>query len=76
MLGPRLKALVADLYALTRYVDVKYQPSGTNDEESEHRLAQLHDQLPSNEPGALMNLVNAAFVSEDDEETRACKSLF
>ncbi|GJX94469.1 cysteine-rich receptor-like protein kinase 8 [Tanacetum coccineum] len=35
------------------------------------------DQLPSNEPGALMNLdVNAAFVSEDDEETRACKSLF
>ncbi|GJY66510.1 transcription factor PIF1 [Tanacetum coccineum] len=53
------------------------RPSGTNDEESEHRLAQLQDQLPSNEPGALMNLdVNAAFVSEDDEETRACKSLF
>ncbi|GJV01634.1 reverse transcriptase domain-containing protein [Tanacetum coccineum] len=35
------------------------------------------DELPSNELGALMNLdVNAAFVSEDDEETRACKSLF
>ncbi|GJU09369.1 ribonuclease H-like domain-containing protein [Tanacetum coccineum] len=77
ILDPRLKALAADLYALTRYVDAKDRPSGTNDEESEHRLAQLQDQLPSNEPGALMNLVvNAAFVSEDDEETRACKSLF
>ncbi|GJW79549.1 pescadillo [Tanacetum coccineum] len=66
-----------NLYALTRYVDAKDRPSGTNDEESEHRLAQLQDQLPSNEPGALMNLVvNAAFVSEDDEETRDCKSLF
>ncbi|GKA94169.1 hypothetical protein Tco_0816155 [Tanacetum coccineum] len=30
-----------------------------------------------NEQGALMNLVvYATFVSEDDEETRACKSLF
>ncbi|GKC48439.1 hypothetical protein Tco_1066161, partial [Tanacetum coccineum] len=56
---PQLKAFAAD------------QPSETNDEESEHRLAQLQDKLPSKEPGALMNLVvNAAFVSEDDEETR------
>ncbi|GJX40865.1 hypothetical protein Tco_0255855 [Tanacetum coccineum] len=50
ILDPRLKALAADLYALTRYVDAKDRPSGTNDEESEHRLAQLQDQLPSNEP--------------------------
>ncbi|GJU90677.1 pescadillo [Tanacetum coccineum] len=77
ILDPRLKALAADLYALTRYVDAKDRTSGANDEESELRLAQLQDQLPSNEPGALMNLVvNAAFVSEDDEETRACKTLF
>ncbi|GKA41203.1 pescadillo [Tanacetum coccineum] len=77
ILDPRLKALAADLYALTRYVDAKDRTSGTNDEEFELRLAQLEDQLPSNEPGALMNLVvNAAFVSEDDEETRACKTLF
>nr|GEU37599.1 pescadillo homolog [Tanacetum cinerariifolium] len=77
ILDPRLKDLAADLYALTRYVDAQDRPSGTNDEESEHSLAQLQDQLPSNEPGALMNLVvNAAFVSEDDEETRVCKSLF
>nr|GEU76986.1 ribonuclease H-like domain-containing protein [Tanacetum cinerariifolium] len=77
ILDSRLKALAIDLYALTRYVDAKDRPSGTNDEESEHRLAQLQDQLPSNEPCALMNLVvNAAFVSADEEETRACKSLF
>nr|GEW20137.1 integrase, catalytic region, zinc finger, CCHC-type, peptidase aspartic, catalytic [Tanacetum cinerariifolium] len=45
--------------------------------ESEHRLAQLQYQFPSDEPGAWMNLVvNAYFVSEDDEETMACKSLF
>ncbi|GJV46936.1 pescadillo, partial [Tanacetum coccineum] len=51
ILDPRLKALAADLYALTRYVDAKDRTSGTNDEESELRLAQLEDQLPSNEPG-------------------------
>nr|GEV63858.1 pescadillo homolog [Tanacetum cinerariifolium] len=62
---------VEDLYALTRYVDAQDRPSGTNDEESEHSLPQLQDQLPSNELGALMNLVaNTAFMSEDDEETR------
>ncbi|GJR41838.1 pescadillo [Tanacetum coccineum] len=77
IIDPRLKALAADLYALTRYVGAKDRTNGTNDEESELRLAQLHDQLPSNEPGALMNLVvNAIFVSENDEETRVCKPLF
>ncbi|GKB64054.1 pescadillo [Tanacetum coccineum] len=74
IIDPRLKALAADLYALTRYVGAKDRTNGTNDEESELRLAQLHDQLPSNEPGALMNLVvNAIFVSENDEETRVSR---
>nr|GEU73174.1 pescadillo homolog [Tanacetum cinerariifolium] len=77
IIDPRLKALATDLYALTRYVDAKDRPSGTNDKESEHRLVQLQDQIPSNELGALMNLVvNAAFASVDEEETRSCKSLF
>nr|GEV25099.1 pescadillo-like protein [Tanacetum cinerariifolium] len=66
-----------DLYALKRYVGAKDRTNGTNDEESEFKLAQLEDQLPSNEPLAMMNLVvNATFVSEDDEETRVCKILF
>lgn len=45
--------------------------------ESELRLAQLQHQLPANEPGALMNLVeDASGENEDDKETRECKSLF
>ncbi|GKB94625.1 putative reverse transcriptase domain-containing protein [Tanacetum coccineum] len=71
ILDPQLKPLAADLYALTRYVGAKYQTNGTKDKESELRLARLQDQLPSNESGALMNLVvNATFVSENDDETR------
>ncbi|GJX86416.1 pescadillo [Tanacetum coccineum] len=42
---------------MLRYVGAKERTNGTNDEESELRVAQLQDQLPSNEPGALMNLV-------------------
>ena len=46
-------------------------------EESELRLAQLQHQLPSNEPGALMNLVEAADdEEEEDADTRDCKKLF
>lgn len=46
-------------------------------DESDLRLAQLQHQLPSNEPGALMNLVeDASSENDDDEETRECKSLF
>ncbi|KAH7847532.1 hypothetical protein Vadar_027245 [Vaccinium darrowii] len=46
-------------------------------DESELRLAQLQHQLPSNEPGALMHLIeNASGEEEDDEETRECKALF
>ncbi|KAK9272607.1 hypothetical protein L1049_002982 [Liquidambar formosana] len=53
------------------------QQKGTQPDESELRLAQLQHQLPSNEPGALMHLVeDAAGEDEDDEETMKCKSLF
>ncbi|KAL4578349.1 hypothetical protein LXL04_014471 [Taraxacum kok-saghyz] len=77
ILDPRLKALAADLYALTRYVNAKDKKDVGNNEESELRLAQLQDQLPANEPGALMHLVeNTADENEEDEETRACKNLF
>ncbi|GAA0186520.1 RNA metabolism protein [Lithospermum erythrorhizon] len=45
--------------------------------ESELRLAQLQQQLPSNEPGALMHLIeDASGVDEEDAETKACKNLF
>ncbi|KAH0654493.1 hypothetical protein KY290_031649 [Solanum tuberosum] len=95
ILDPRLEALAADLYALSRYFDnrasmtestttsfsesdvSKDQGKGPNYDESELRLAQLQQQLPSNEPGALMHLVqNAAETDEDDSETRECKTLF
>ncbi|GJT12751.1 hypothetical protein Tco_0859793 [Tanacetum coccineum] len=46
------------------YVDAKDRTNGTNDEQY---------LLPRNEQGAV---VNAAFRSEDDEATTACKSLF
>nr|XP_043629428.1 pescadillo homolog [Erigeron canadensis] len=77
ILDPRLKALAADLYALTRYVDAENRTNGASTEESELRLAQLQDQLPANEPGALMHLVDDAVEeNDDDEETKACKTLF
>lgn len=45
--------------------------------ESELRLAQLQHQLPSNEPGALMHLVeDVSGEDEEDEDTRECKKLF
>ncbi|XXG45186.1 hypothetical protein AAC387_Pa02g0337 [Persea americana] len=95
ILDPRLEALAADLYALSRYVaassrsaqlkpnDISSGPEqaevkeATTADESDLRLAQLQHQLPANEPGALMNLVeDASSENEDDEETRECKSLF
>ena len=46
-------------------------------DESELRLAQLQHQLPSNEPGALMHLMEGAECeNEDDQDTKECKSLF
>lgn len=55
----------------------KDQVEGPNYDESELRLAQLQQQIPSNEPGALMHLVqNATETDEDDSDTRECKTLF
>jgi pescadillo protein len=55
----------------------KAHQKGSELDESELRLAQLQHQLPSNEPGALMHLIeNASGEEEDDEETRECKALF
>ncbi|KAH6778707.1 pescadillo-like protein [Perilla frutescens var. hirtella] len=87
ILDPRLEALAADLYALSRYLDANGQSSsmsseaitssGSDQAESELRLAQFQQQLSSNEPGALMNLVeDAAREDEDDLETQQCKNLF
>ncbi|EOY02494.1 Pescadillo-related [Theobroma cacao] len=89
ILDPRLEALAADLYALSRYFDANYKTSvqepqvaGSSiseqeQEESNLRLAQLQRQLPANEPGALMHLVqDAASETEEDEATRDCKNLF
>lgn len=60
----------------SREEQVEVKKDGTNDE-SELRLAQLQHQLPANEPGALMYLVEDATVEdEDDKDTRECKSLF
>ncbi|KAK6159547.1 hypothetical protein DH2020_006861 [Rehmannia glutinosa] len=96
ILDPRLEALAADLYALSRYFDANAQSSsvktkavtsgseqtehqheGTKLDESELRLAQLQQQLPSNEAGALMHLVeDAGGEDEEDLETQECKNLF
>ncbi|KAJ0112827.1 hypothetical protein Patl1_02820 [Pistacia atlantica] len=70
-----------ELYALSRYFDTNYrtaeQIDGTERDESELRLAQLQHQLPSNEPGALMQLVKgSADENEEDEDTKECKKLF
>ncbi|EPS64320.1 hypothetical protein M569_10461, partial [Genlisea aurea] len=89
ILDPRLEALAADLYALSRHFDAsssrkKTLQSKTDEQmetaldESELRLAQLQQQLPTNEPGALMQIVEgvAATDDEDDVETKECRHLF
>ncbi|XP_020203485.1 pescadillo homolog [Cajanus cajan] len=98
ILDPRLEALAADLYALSRYVSGNTRPSIVNSEasqsepaqietkkneaetgteKSELRLAQLQHQLPSNEPGALMHLVEEVTgEDEEDQDTKECKNLF
>ncbi|WCJ38402.1 pescadillo-related [Euphorbia peplus] len=80
ILDPQLEALAAGLYALSRYIDVHSSrpvESGAEAQESEVRLAQLQHQLPSNEPGALMRLVqDTAHEDEDDQDTKDCKNLF
>lgn len=55
----------------------EHQQDGTKPDESELRLAQLQQQLPSNEPGALMHLVEDADREDDEDlETQECKNLF
>ncbi|PWZ56512.1 hypothetical protein Zm00014a_011884 [Zea mays] len=55
---------------------VKNKASSKADE-SEFRLAQLQHQLPTNEPGALMNLVEESTADDaDDDDTKDCKGLF
>ncbi|XP_062016516.1 pescadillo homolog [Rosa rugosa] len=88
ILDPRLEAFAAELYALSRYFDassrssvldpqVSSLPGSGKVDESELRLAQLQHQLPSNEPGALMGLVeNVPGEDEEDNDTMMCKELF
>ncbi|XP_020582372.1 pescadillo homolog [Phalaenopsis equestris] len=46
-------------------------------EASDVRLAQLQYQLPTNERGALMNMMeDVNGVEEEDQDTKVCKSLF
>ncbi|WJX81245.1 hypothetical protein P8452_64153 [Trifolium repens] len=60
-------------------LESKQEGAEIENKKSELRLAQLQHQLPSNEPGALMHLVEKA-AGEDgeeyDEETKQCKNLF
>lgn len=77
-----------ELYALSRYFDASSRSSELDPQvsslpgtgkvaESELRLAQLQHQLPSNEPGALMGLVeNIPGEDEEDNDTMVCKGLF
>lgn len=45
--------------------------------EPEVRLAQLQYQLPANEPGALMNMMEDVNGADDeDQDTKECKSFF
>ncbi|GLU11317.1 hypothetical protein SLE2022_280720 [Rubroshorea leprosula] len=90
ILDPRLEALAADLYALSRYIHAgsraflpEPQTASSSkseqeaQEESELRLAQLQHQLPTNEPRALMHLVqDTTSKVKEDEDTRECKKLF
>jgi pescadillo protein len=60
-------------------LESKQDGAEIENKKSELRLAQLQHQLPSNEPGTLMHLVEKA-AGEDgeeyDEETKQCKNLF
>ncbi|CAN0913590.1 Pescadillo homolog [Linum grandiflorum] len=91
ILDPRLEDLAADLYALTRYMggnskhiieehkdSESSKPEQTEGlKESELRLSQLQHQLPSNEPGALMHLIEEdTEYDDDDPDTKECRKLF
>ena len=58
-------------------METKQKEAETGNETSELRLAQLQHQLPSNEPGALMHLVEEVTgEDEEDQDTKDCKKLF
>ncbi|XP_020219449.1 pescadillo homolog [Cajanus cajan] len=58
-------------------IETKQNEAETGTEKSELRLAQLQHQLPSNEPGALMHLVEEVTgEDEEDQDTKECKKLF
>lgn len=61
----------------TELAEVQKNGKQTDESELKLRLSQLQHQLPSNEPGALMHLVDdGTGEDEEDEETKQCKSLF
>ncbi|KAG5044274.1 hypothetical protein JHK87_008189 [Glycine soja] len=63
--------------AESEQVETKQKEAETGDKTSELRLAQLQHQLPSNEPGALMHLVEEVTgEDEEDQDTKECKKLF
>ncbi|KAK7373380.1 hypothetical protein VNO80_06786 [Phaseolus coccineus] len=54
--------------------ETKQEEAETGNETAELRLAQLQHQLPSNEPGALMHLVEEVTgEDEEDQDTKQCK---
>ncbi|KHN03966.1 pescadillo homolog [Glycine soja] len=63
--------------AESEQVETKQKEAETGDKTSELRLAQLQHQLPSNEAGALMHLVEEVTgEDEEDQDTKECKKLF
>jgi len=63
--------------AESEQLETKQKEAETGKEKSELRLAQLQHQLPSNEPGALMHLVEEVTgEDEEDQNTKECKKLF
>lgn len=67
----------SDHLAGSEQVETKQTGAQTENEKSELRLAQLQHQLPSNEPGALMHLVDdVSGEDEEDQDTKECKNLF
>ncbi|KAK1644696.1 hypothetical protein QYE76_062501 [Lolium multiflorum] len=95
ILDPRLEALSAELYALSRYMSTGRLPANpdsngsTEDKETENnkenskadeselRLAQLQHQLPANEPGALMHLVEESVADDiEDGPAKDSRNLF
>lgn len=69
---------VADPHAASSGTEAnQIKENDSRADESEIRLAQLQHQLPGNEPGSLMHLMeDTTEVDDVDEETKECKSLF